>query len=410
MLEFLFCSLLTILPDFLVRRYVQGKRWGRELTIFSIWYELRWGITACLILTLSIITIVFYYHPSTRSVTSLFRTITILPEAGGRVSEVFVRNNQKVQAGTVLFTLDDARQRAAVDAAKRRVEEVEAAIVVADADLLAAGGQVRQAEGSYQQTFDELARKKELAGRNASTVTRAEIDRLTNELASRRGALEAAHAQQAAVEKQISVLLPAQRASAVAALTQAEVELDKTVIYAGVPGTIEQFALQPGDFVSPVLRPAGILVPSDVTGRRFQAGFEQLAAQVLKVGMIAEISCLSHPFRVFPMVIVEVQDVIASGQFRPSDTLRDVRAVARPGSITAFMEPLYTGEDIDILPGSSCAANAYTDNHDLIAAGGLGMGEWLFYHLVDTVGLVHAILLRAQTLLLPIRALVFSGH
>ena len=30
MLEFLLCSSVTILPDFLYRRYVQGKRVGRE--------------------------------------------------------------------------------------------------------------------------------------------------------------------------------------------------------------------------------------------------------------------------------------------------------------------------------------------------------------------------------------------
>ena len=50
MFEVLFCSLLTILPDFLIRRFVQGKRIGRELTMFSVWYELRWGITACFML------------------------------------------------------------------------------------------------------------------------------------------------------------------------------------------------------------------------------------------------------------------------------------------------------------------------------------------------------------------------
>ncbi|MCR9073224.1 MAG: biotin/lipoyl-binding protein [Alphaproteobacteria bacterium] len=410
MLEFLFCSLLTIVPDFLIRRYAQGKRWGRELTLYSIWFELRWGITACLLLTVGIITIVFYYHPSTSNVTSFFRTITILPEAGGRVSEVFVRNNQKVAAGEVLFTLDDVRQLAAVNTSSRRVAEIEAAIAVAEADLLAAAGQVAQAAGAYQVTFDELARKQELAGRNSPAVSKAEIDRLTGELASRRGALEAARAQQTAVEKQIAVLLPAQRASAIAALQQAEVELDKMVIYAGVAGTVEQFALQPGDFVSPVLRPAGILVPSDIRQRRFQAGFDQLAAQVLKVGMIAEISCMTHPFKVFPMVVVEIQDVISAGQFRPTDQLRDVRMAARPGSITAFLEPLYVDQDIDVLPGSACSANAYTDNHALLEEGGLGAGTWMFYHLVDTVGFVHAVLLRARTLLLPIRALVFSGH
>ena len=69
MLELLLCSLLTIFPDYLFRRYVQGKRLGREITFYSVWYELRWGITACLMLTVGLITVVFYYHPSTKTAT-----------------------------------------------------------------------------------------------------------------------------------------------------------------------------------------------------------------------------------------------------------------------------------------------------------------------------------------------------
>ena len=82
--------MLTILPDFLYRRYAQGKRIGHEITLFSVWYELRVGITTCLMLTITLITIVFYYHPSTTNVSSFFRTVTILSEGGGRVKEVFV--------------------------------------------------------------------------------------------------------------------------------------------------------------------------------------------------------------------------------------------------------------------------------------------------------------------------------
>ena len=65
MLELILCSLVTVLPDYLFRRYREGKRWGDQITFFTMWYELRWGITACLILTVSFITVVFYYHPST---------------------------------------------------------------------------------------------------------------------------------------------------------------------------------------------------------------------------------------------------------------------------------------------------------------------------------------------------------
>src|SRR6476620_3452570 len=123
MLELLLCSLLTVFPDYLYRRYVQGKRLGKEITFYSVWYELRWGITACLLLTVSLITMIFYFHPSTKSVTEIFRTVTLLPESSGRVENVFVGVNQKVKAGDPLFQLDSAEQEAALETARRRIAE-----------------------------------------------------------------------------------------------------------------------------------------------------------------------------------------------------------------------------------------------------------------------------------------------
>src|SRR3954451_23313729 len=90
MLELLLCSLLTILPDYLFRRYVQGRRLGKEITFFSVWFELRWGITGCLILTVCLITTIFYNHPATSSVTAFYRTVPIVPEIIGRVAEVHI--------------------------------------------------------------------------------------------------------------------------------------------------------------------------------------------------------------------------------------------------------------------------------------------------------------------------------
>src|ERR1700756_4382926 len=105
MFELIICSLVTILPDYLYRRYVQGKRFGKEITFYSVWYELRWGITTCFILTLSLITTIFYYHPAPSDVNLLYRTVTILPENNGRVAEVFVKSNDHVEAGAPLFRL-----------------------------------------------------------------------------------------------------------------------------------------------------------------------------------------------------------------------------------------------------------------------------------------------------------------
>src|SRR5215813_11461452 len=130
MLEMLLCSTLTILPDYLFRRYAQGKRFGKEITFYTVWYELRWGITGCLILTVLLITAVFYNHPSTTSVTLFFRTVPILPETIGRVAEVYVNQSAPMKQGEPIFRLDNTKQLAALETAKRKIAEVEASFAV----------------------------------------------------------------------------------------------------------------------------------------------------------------------------------------------------------------------------------------------------------------------------------------
>jgi hypothetical protein len=71
---------------------------------------------------------------------------------------------------------------------------------------------------------------------------------------------------------------------------------------------------------------------------------------------------------------------------------------------------LFEGGLDGVTRGSSCIANAYTSNHDQLAKGGLGPARWLWLHMIDAVAMVHALLLRIQALVLPVKTLVFSGH
>ncbi|RDJ04225.1 HlyD family secretion protein [Rhizobium grahamii] len=408
MFELMLCSLLTIFPDYLYRRYVQGKRIGYEINLYTMWYELRWGISACLMLTISLITLIFYFHPSTKNVTAVFRTVTILPETVGRVDEVFVGINQKVEAGAPLFRLDDSQQRAALETARRKIAELDAEAKVAQTDLVTADGQIQEAQGALQVAVDEYAMKAQLLTKDA--VARREVDRLANLVESRKGTVSAAIAKKDTLLAKIADLLPSQKASAEAALAQAQVELDKTLVRAGVAGTVQQFTLRPGDVVNTMIRPAGILVPAPAGKGTLIAGFGQIEAQVMKQGMIAEATCIGKPFTIIPLVVTEVQDVIAAGQLRITDQLVDVQQLAQPGTLTVFLQPLFEGGLDDIPPGSSCIANAYTNNHDALADKNIGAMQWVFLHVVDTVGLVHAMILRIQALLLPVQTLVFSGH
>jgi len=410
MLEMLLCSMLTILPDYLFRRYAQGKRIGKEITFYTVWFELRWGITGCLILTVALITTVFYNHPATTSVTLYFRTVPIVPEINGRVAEVFVGTSGPVKKGAPIFRLDSSKQEAAVETSRRKIAEIDAQMAVARTDLQKADSQLDEAKSSLQQAIDELETKQELQRRSPGIVPTRDIEKLQNIADGRRAGVNAAQSSKQSVEERINTLLPAEKASAEAALAQAQVELDKTTIRAGVDGEVEQFALRVGDVVNPLMRPAGILIPSGAGQRGMFAGFGQIEGQIMRVGMIAEVTCVSKPFTIIPMVVTDVQDFIASGQFRGGEQLIDVGQAQKPGTLMTFLEPLYKGGIEGVTPGSACIANAYSNNHDTIADPNTSTLKGIALHTVDALALVHAIILRLQALVLPFKTLVFSGH
>jgi multidrug resistance efflux pump len=410
MLELLLCATFTILPDYLYRRYRQGKRFGHEITLYSVWYELRFGIVTCLMLTVSLITMIFYFHPSTTSATLFYRTVPIVSEVTGRVAEVHVDVSADVKQGDVLFRIDSAKQEAALLTAKRKIAEVDAAMLAAQTDIMKAEGQLQEAKSSLQQAQDELDTKTELQKRNPGIVPQRDIEKLGVAVAGRQGTLDAATSSRQSARTRLDALLPAERASAEASLAEAQVDLDKTLVRAGVDGRVEQFGLRPGDIVNPMIRSAGVLIPEGAGRRALMAGFGQIEAQIMKVGMVAEATCISKPWTIIPMVVTSVQDYIAAGQFRGGEQLIEAQQVVRPGTILVFMEPIYKGGLEGVTPGSSCIANAYTSNHDVIEAKETGTLKRFALHGVDATAIVHAMLLRIQALVLPVKTLVLSGH
>jgi multidrug resistance efflux pump len=276
------------------------------------------------------------------------------------------------------------------------------------ADLAQAEADIAQARANLRQAQDEYDTRRELQERNANAISEREVEQALVLVQAREAAVDAAIATRDAVQARLDVELPARLATAETELAQAQVALGRTLVVAGTDGILQQFAVRPGDVVNPMLRPAGILVPERrVTG--LVAGFGQIEAGVMKVGMIGEVTCIAKPLTIIPMVVTEIQDVIAAGQIRPTDQLVGIEQFAQPGTITVLMEPLYEGA-LDGLPqGSTCIANAYTSNYAALQEPGIGAFHAFVLHAIDATGLVHAMLLRLQALLLPMRTLVFSG-
>lgn len=80
-------------------------------------------------------------------------------------------------------------------------------------------------------------------------------------------------------------------------MQQAQVDLNKMVVYAGVSGRVEQFVLRVGDVVNPMMRPGRYSDSGGGRRGRLQAGFGQIEAQIIKPGMIAEVPASPGPSR-----------------------------------------------------------------------------------------------------------------
>ena len=162
-----------------------------------------------------------------------------------------------VAKDAVLFRLDSSKQEAALETARRKIAEVDAALIAAQVEVQKTEGQIQEAKSSVQQAQDELQTKSELQRRNPGIVPQRDIEKLQVMVDGRQGSLDAANASKKSAELRVSTLLPAERASAEAALAQAQVDYDKTFVRAGVDGRVEQFLLRAGDVVNPLIRPAG---------------------------------------------------------------------------------------------------------------------------------------------------------
>jgi len=311
--------------------------------------------------------------------------VPIVPETNGRVAEVYVGFSGPIAAGAPIFRLDSSKQEAGVEAARRKIAEIEAELVVAQADILNAEGQIQEANSAHRQAVDELETKQELQRRNPGNVPFRDIEKLELVVQARLGTITSAGAAKQEAEERMATLLPAKKASAEAELAQAEVDLEKTTVRAGVSGRIEQFTLRVGDIINPLMRPAGILIPEGAGQRSLQAGFGQIEAQVIEPGMIAEVACVSQPWTIIPMVVVAKQDFIAAGQFRGGEQVLDPQQVTRPGTILAFLEPLYEDGLKGVTPGSSCIANAYSNHHDLIISKDTCAARRAALHAVDAL-------------------------
>jgi len=176
--------------------------------------------------------------------------VAIAPEVPGRVIEVGVEDNQKVEAGDLLFRVDPEPYEIALEKAKADVAAAGQSIGANTAGVSAAQAKVVEAQANLTNVLEQTARTLELVKKGVFAKARGD------EAKAERDAAKAKLKQAQAEQRQAEEALGPQGAdnpqlrAATAALAKTERDLIHTTVIAPTPGIVTNLQLTLGQFAS----------------------------------------------------------------------------------------------------------------------------------------------------------------
>ena len=241
------------------------------------------------------------------------RPSAISPQVSAAIVDVPVTDNKVVEPGQPLARLDDRDYRAAQAEAEAKVAQAQAAIGSSEAQIAAQQAtidqrtlDVTQARAALAYSKDEYARAQTLLTKGAGTLQQAQ--QTHSDLIQKQAAFDAAQAGLAQAKKQLAVLIAqkrgdeAQLAQAQAEVTQANVNLSRTVLKAPFEGRVTQLTAAKGSYATPG-QTLMLIVPHDVW---VTANFRETQLADMHPGQPAQL-CIDAYGRCFPGKVNSIQ-------------------------------------------------------------------------------------------------------
>ena len=228
---------------------------------------------------------------------------SLAPKVAGYVTAVEIEDNQAVQAGDILFRIDDRDYRARLAQAEANVEAAKARLTNVDAETQLQHALIRQAEAQRRSTVAELNlatrasdRRRELI--RSRTVSQAQVDESDAARSRAEAGVSAASASLEAQQQRIAVLAT-QREAANAAVAQAQaardlaqIDLDNTVVRAPVGGVIGNRQVRIGRLVVPGASLLDVVPVNDVW---VVANFKETQIEHIRPGQRVRITVDGYP-------------------------------------------------------------------------------------------------------------------
>jgi multidrug resistance efflux pump len=234
--------------------------------------------------------------PYTDQATVRAYVVSLAPDLSGRVKTVNVVDNQAVQAGAVLFTLDPERYEIAVETAEAQLATAGQGVGASTASLAAAEAKLAVSQANYENAKAQTDRVMELVRSGIRAVASAD---------SAKAALHTAIADvgraRAEVEQARQSLGPRGAGNpelhqAQAAVRKARRDMTDTVVRAPSDGAVTNLQLAPGRYVA-AGQTALTFIDSDIVW--IDAELRENALELIKVGDPVGVALDVRPGRVY---------------------------------------------------------------------------------------------------------------
>jgi len=244
----------------------------------------------------------FFWLTSGRTVSTdnaqvMAHVVNVAPEISGRITDVYVTENQRVKKGDLLYRIDPEPFRialmqaeAAVGTARLQISELQSGYSSKVADI---GSKVSDVQLA-QENFD---RQKELLARGFTTRARYDEARAALAAAEAQRAVAAADADSARAMIETPGGRHPQIETAQAQAAKARLDLTRTEIYAPIDGIISQTdRLTPGSMAMQMLGNVSIVGGG---APWIEANFKETQLAKIRPGQRAEIEIDALPGRTF---------------------------------------------------------------------------------------------------------------
>ena len=267
--------------------------------------------------------------------------VSVAPKVSGQIEEVYVTDNQHVNAGDLVATIDAADYKVRLAQADANYEKIKIDQANAKANLVASQSNIELARKDlerYQNLYEQGA------------VSKQTLDAAQVKYDGAKAGLT--QAQQALLsDSNGKTVADANLLTAKAAKDKAELDLSYTKIYAPQSGTVSSRRVEKGMYVN-VGTPLFTLVPEKVW---VVANFKENQLRHMKKGQKVDIKVDTYPNKVFKGEIDSIQRASGakSSLFPPENAVGSfVKIVQRIPVKIIFTEEI-DPEEYNIVPGMS---------------------------------------------------------